>query len=1843
MLQRENNGAGQREKEGCSIAGLSIWKLDKPHHNHPPPCNSSNINNSPLKGKCGSTQALYSTPHRPLQYPVYSTLPRNHSQQGTVCSSPKPPTNVPPLSVHQRYHSSSSSSSGNGLPPIPTSTNSTTSNTSVLLSPARSTPNLGSSAKLQLTPQVQTPPSHPIYREPPTYTPGPVVNSYSLGRSKRQFPIGLRSSRSSENVKLLQDYSITTTEPIPTSTTATSKSSGASDHSPPLAMSSTLSGNSPSWLKDKSSANCTPVRDSSSLKGIRYGPGHEKYPSWPIPASSVAEVDPAGSASPSSSAKIDLAHGGSVRSKSWTESTDYPKEKVPSYARPYMKKMMMAAANSNSSNANSSSGYSHQLKTVLEKCEKAKQQERVGGGRGYHVLQPPQGYRDHQHQNNSQQQQQHPPAEKEYNIPSPPERDSGAVKPLTQEDVENYSKKYEELLSQYAGSEGYHSYISSECSSSSYVSSSSTTPFLDLLRRESGDLLNHQHHYQPFYDHLDPSDPLFALAHLAANRSGRESVTTVVTNSSGSSSGTETLKCFGSASDVSIASSSNNRWDSHKHPGKHSPSNKSPHSPTKSWSPPTSDLSSREINLKKFPLSTYTRPSTLSLEKQQQQQQQIQPEKDTPSPTSATTPPAPSKCQEPQNQPSSNSPIIDTSKPPSVAERIWELEQKQSREKIASSLPPQPPPPIISMSSSSSLNSSSNSNSLSFKRVTQLGPGGLSHSSETLPLTSSLIQSIKEEAAAKAAAAAAQQQQQSLPPISTTATTTNVSSSSAYKNLWNGGEKETPTTPPTENATSTATSSPTTEIKNSSAGGVPSVQGTSSSSSICGEGENISYSYLDPEKKHKVADMTLKAIQKKALLSYYERHAGKGEGAPASAAASTSHNKGAVDANQGDNKSEHGKDDGTGANERLGFMTKYNSGQLAGRDGVVNGWQSNGASLGGAHVVGNFNNPKLNNGATNNNAITSSSSEPPPPERPPKKPHLRQFNPHQVDNNDPMNHDSSPPPPLPRAPIRPPAPNPSSSPVKANLVSGVPPVPSKPVVGVPINAGIVTMARSPSPDLPLPPPPPIAEEEEVEVVDNDEPLPPPPSLTEVSNCLGSRSRSVSGLSSYLHKDSYLAQRKERTLGYEGRYRRTLSPSGMGSNNNNSHKSENGGGVVVGIPPQHPIAPRSMQHMATSTSTTTTSSGKLDTSLTPSGWEKYHNIRPPSTTVIFSSHELPKPVSPTVSGFTRSVSCDSNLFNNKTGFTQSTIPPPVAQVAPLRDPYYHHYHYAQSQSSLLEFEKVVAVEPFHHESSSSSSSSASSSSSLTFLPNGSDLHLLHNGTYEQHNPPPLPPSINKANTVMVSPLQYNSDHRSRNYQNPNHEKMGQTKSTSLKDKSLLKNSELSLRVNCTSDVGSQTELKEKENLNNGSSPSPTQNIEKKTTATSPIRSGSSSSTTSSSSSSGGSCSSSFDDSSGGGGSSSSSAKGSSGLSGGGSFSVIPSYTGRQKSKEELECEELSRSLIKKLPQGDKLQKILVPLPEHKTTADYMEGLFQLELKLSKPEKEEKETNTSPRSSPDLLQSLPKGDGGKNPSKTPSPTLISQQDDKNVFGNKGGSAEDGSQDSNKRCNGHAPLPADSAYFTTSECKAKFLTQYVNDMNSKSSPCKGQDSQELNQQKEMLVSRISRKLEILRTEQLEIREEIESNEDLGHQVVERVKGSAKRNEFDKFKLHVEEIEKITSLLLGLSGRLARAENALMSLTENNSNPQEKKILESKRDKLREQLEEAKGLKENIDRRSAQVSIILQKYLTAEDYADYHHFVKMKAKLIIDAREIDDKIKLGEEQMVALKDTLSSYPASS
>lgn len=73
-----------------------------------------------------------------------------------------------------------------------------------------------------------------------------------------------------------------------------------------------------------------------------------------------------------------------------------------------------------------------------------------------------------------------------------------------------------------------------------------------------------------------------------------------------------------------------------------------------------------------------------------------------------------------------------------------------------------------------------------------------------------------------------------------------------------------------------------------------------------------------------------------------------------------------------------------------------------------------------------------------------------------------------------------------------------------------------------------------------------------------------------------------------------------------------------------------------------------------------------------------------------------------------------------------------------------------------------------------------------------------------------------------------------------------------------------------------------------------------------------------------------------------------------------------------------------------------------------------------------------------------------------------------------------------------------------------------------------------------------------------------------------------------------------------------------------------------LMQQHEDAKELKENLDRRERLVSGVMEAHLEAGSLDDYRHFVKMKSALIIEQRKLEDKIKLGEEQLKGLVDSL-------
>lgn len=77
----------------------------------------------------------------------------------------------------------------------------------------------------------------------------------------------------------------------------------------------------------------------------------------------------------------------------------------------------------------------------------------------------------------------------------------------------------------------------------------------------------------------------------------------------------------------------------------------------------------------------------------------------------------------------------------------------------------------------------------------------------------------------------------------------------------------------------------------------------------------------------------------------------------------------------------------------------------------------------------------------------------------------------------------------------------------------------------------------------------------------------------------------------------------------------------------------------------------------------------------------------------------------------------------------------------------------------------------------------------------------------------------------------------------------------------------------------------------------------------------------------------------------------------------------------------------------------------------------------------------------------------------------------------------------------------------------------------------------------------------------------------------------------------------------------------------------LHQRHKRLTQQLQDAKTLKESIDRRSDSISAMLKSVLTEEQFQDYMYFIRQKSKLVMDANEISEKIKIGEQQKRALE----------
>ncbi|KAM9041705.1 protein Shroom2 isoform 2-T2 [Megaptera novaeangliae] len=303
--------------------------------------------------------------------------------------------------------------------------------------------------------------------------------------------------------------------------------------------------------------------------------------------------------------------------------------------------------------------------------------------------------------------------------------------------------------------------------------------------------------------------------------------------------------------------------------------------------------------------------------------------------------------------------------------------------------------------------------------------------------------------------------------------------------------------------------------------------------------------------------------------------------------------------------------------------------------------------------------------------------------------------------------------------------------------------------------------------------------------------------------------------------------------------------------------------------------------------------------------------------------------------------------------------------------------------------------------------------------------------------------------------------------------------------------------------------------------------------------------------------------------------------------------KERTAEDLKSEELAREIAGK---DKSLADILDPSVKIRTTMDLMEGIFPKDEHLLEEAQQRRK----------LLPKIPSPRTMEEKKEEPSvPAAVS-------------------------------LATTSTYYSTSAPKAELLIK-MKDLRGQQEPEEdaGSDPDHDLSVKKELIESIGRKLQVLRQARQSLREDMQANSALGDEVEALAKAVCKPNEFDKFRMFIGDLDKVVNLLLSLSGRLARVENALNNLDDGTPPGDRQSLLEKQR-VLIQQHEDAKELKENLDRREGIVSDILASYLSRDSLADYAHFVRMKSALIIEQRELEDKIHLGEEQLKCLLDSL-------
>ncbi|XP_034260549.1 protein Shroom1 isoform X1 [Pantherophis guttatus] len=295
--------------------------------------------------------------------------------------------------------------------------------------------------------------------------------------------------------------------------------------------------------------------------------------------------------------------------------------------------------------------------------------------------------------------------------------------------------------------------------------------------------------------------------------------------------------------------------------------------------------------------------------------------------------------------------------------------------------------------------------------------------------------------------------------------------------------------------------------------------------------------------------------------------------------------------------------------------------------------------------------------------------------------------------------------------------------------------------------------------------------------------------------------------------------------------------------------------------------------------------------------------------------------------------------------------------------------------------------------------------------------------------------------------------------------------------------------------------------------------------------------------------------------------------------------QSKSQQDQKCGHLAVEVI---AEDRSLVDILMPHPSRKTVYDLMEGLFPV--------------NTS------VIGRTHRRNGGIQ------------------------SAQANDQRSNE-CGTDPYHGTANEFGYRAEDDLIHINQIMNESNENKESLP--DVDRITSKKKQLILSIQSKLQTLQDERELIQSEALEHAAHGKVLESLVQDLCKPNEFERYLTFMGDLEKVVNLLLCLSTRLARIHNAMGKMDEN-TDAEEKESLNERYRLLSRQQEDAKDLKENLDRRERVVSGILSKYMTENQLQDYKHFIQEKITLLIEQKDLEEHVKFIEEQLERLEKSI-------